>query len=617
MKRLYSILILSLFVLPLLADNVSVERAQDIAQQFYSALAPNTRSISSQWEMVWNGESVQTRDSHVPAFYVFNRMEGGFVIIAGDDIVNPVIAYSREDHFPTGDRPDNLDFWMQHYRVDLNMARSQNVIPDAEIQFLWSNVDKLAADQSTAKKVLLETALWSQNKPFNNKCPAVNGSAAMTGCVETAAAIIMKYHQWPDMGVGEHSYKDGVMPRKANFETAYQWNKMLNDYNGDYTKEEASAVATLMWHCGVLAEMAYGAYSSGAVTATLIDNLKEHMKYNKGMQELYREWYDMNTWHLLMRDELDNGRPILYGGITQSNAGHQFVVDGYEGDYYHVNWGWGGLANAFFLLTDLKPDTQGIGGSSLDEPYSVMQSAVIGMEKAGNTPKCKDILLFTIDEYAGFKYKGLLTTETNIQKNKPFSVQFGVVMNYMATKFNGTIEIRLEDKNGNTKEVLLNQDVVLNNYQTTTANAIAAVIDLVIEKSDIEPGDRIRTYAKSKGNSEWMLVGGRFGSRTQSKVDYASYEIIVKEDIDTGIEKVIQDDSSFRVETDVNHNITVISLEDFDGISIYNINGVLQKRINAGSQQQMTFSCSDCPSGIYILFLHTQQSIKSKKFLLP
>ena len=75
---------------------------------------------------------------------------------------------------------------------------------------------------------------------------------------------------------------------------------------------------------------------------------------------------------------------------------------------------------------------------------------------------------------------------------------------------------------------------------------------------------------------------GRFGSRTQSKVDYASYEIIVKEDIDTGIEKVIQDDSSFRVETDVNHNITVISLEDFDGISIYNINGVLQKRINAG-----------------------------------
>ena len=244
------------------------------------------------------------------------------------------------------------------------------------------------------------------------------------------------------------------------------------------------------------------------------------MKYNKGMQELYREWYDMNTWHLLMRDELDNGRPILYGGITQSNAGHQFVVDGYEGDYYHVNWGWGGLANAFFLLTDLKPDTQGIGGSSLDEPYSVMQSAVIGMEKAGNTPKCKDILLFTIDEYAGFKYKGLLTTETNIQKNKPFSVQFGVVMNYMATKFNGTIEIRLEDKNGNTKEVLLNQDVVLNNYQTTTANAIAAVIDLVIEKSDIEPGDRIRTYAKSKGNSEWMLVGGRFGSRTQSKVDY-------------------------------------------------------------------------------------------------
>ena len=616
MKRLYFLFLLCLVASSLLADSVSVDPAKAVAQQFFAALEPATRSVPSQWRLVWDGEDGQTQNVYNPAFYVFNRQEGGFVIVAGDDISSPVIAYSRNGNFPVEERPVNLDLWMKHYRIELNKARELNATSEVEILDTWDNITVLAKRQTAEEKRLLETALWNQAKPFNNKCPSISGSKAMTGCVATAAAIIMKYHQWPDSGEGEHSYKDGFTNRKANFETPYQWDKMLNDYNGDYTTEEASAVATLMWHCGVLAEMSYGAYSSGAVTATLIENLMKHMKYNKGMQEIYREWYDMPTWNKVLRDELNDERPILYGGVTPSNAGHQFVVDGYEGDYFHVNWGWGGLANAFFLLTNLKPDTQGTGGSTIDEPYSMMQSAVVGMEKAGTAPKCKDILLFVIDKYDGVNYKGLTTTETNIQKGKPFSVQFGVMTNYMATKFDGTIEIRLEDKEGNSKEVLLNQDMVLNNYQTTTANAVAAVIDLTIEKSDIEPGDRIRTYAKSKGNSEWMLVGGRFGNRSQSKVEYASYEIIVKEDTGTGVEEVEPNESSFYIETDANRNITVIDMEEFDQISVYSTTGVLQKRFDVGSQQQITFSCSDCPPGIYILSLQSKQGVKHRKFML-
>lgn len=617
MRRLYSLFLFFLTASSLLADNISVERAQAVAQQFFEALEPATRSTFSKWQLVWDGEDGNTRSVNAPTFYVFNKQEGGFVIVSGDNIASPIVAYSRNGSFPTGERPANLDFWMEHYRKGVNEARERNTTPNAETLNAWNNISALATQQVTEDKLLLETALWNQTKPFNNKCPSISGSKAMTGCVATAAAIIMKYHQWPDIGEGNHSYKDGFTNRKADFETSYQWDKMLNDYNDSYTTEEASAVATLMWHCGVLAEMAYGAYSSGAVTSTLMNNLVEHMKYNKGMQELYREWYDMATWNNILRDELNNHRPILYGGVTPSNAGHQFVVDGYEGDYYHVNWGWGGLANAYFLLTDLKPDTQGTGGSAIDEPYSMMQSAVVGMEKAGTTPKSKDVLLFTIDKYAGVNYKGLTTTETNIQKGKPFNVQFGVMLNYMATKFDGSIEIRLEDKTGKSKEVLLSQDMALNNYQSTTDNAVAATIELIIEKSSIEPGDRIRTYAKSKGNTEWMLVGGRFGDRSQSKIEYASYEIIVKEDTSTGIENVEQDPSSFHIDITSDRNVTVVSMTEFDAISIYNITGTLLKRISVGAAHQKTFSCSAYPSGVYILCLHTQQGIERKKFLLP
>ena len=617
MRRLYFLFLFLLAVSPLLADNISVERAQTVAQQFFETLEPTTRSAPSQWQLVWDGEDKYTRSINAPSFYVFNRQDGGFVIVSGDNIASPIIAYSRSGSFPTGERPANLDFWMKHYQTELNKVRERNAVSAVETIDAWNSISTLAMQQNAEKKLSLETALWNQAKPFNNKCPSISGSKAMTGCVATAAAIIMKYHQWPDMGEGNHSYKDGFTNRKADFNAPYQWDKMLKDYNNSYTTEEASAVATLMWHCGVLAEMVYGAYSSGAVTATLINNLMEHMKYNKGMQELYREWYDLETWHDILREELDNHRPILYGGVTPSNAGHQFVVDGYEGDYFHVNWGWGGLANAYFLLTDLKPDTQGTGGSTTDEPYSMMQSAVVGMEKAGATPKCKDVLLFTIGKHDGVNYKGLITTETDIRKGKPFSIQFGIMLNYLTTKFEGSIEIRLEDKTGKSKEVLLSQEMVLNNYQSNTGNAVAATIELTIEKSDIEPGDRIRTYAKSKGNAKWMLVGGRFGDRSQSKIEYASYEIIVKEDTSTGIENVEQNPTSFRIETTSDRNVTVTSMIEFDEISLYNTTGILLKRIDTGLMHQKTFSCDTYPPGLYILCLRTQQGMERKKFLLP
>ena len=234
MRRFYFLFLFLLAISPLLADNISVERAQTVAQQFFGALEPTTRS-ASQWQLVWDGEDEHTRSINAPAFYVFNRQEGGFVIVSGDNVTSPIIAYSRSGSFPVGERPANLDSWMKHYRTELNKARERNATPDMAVSGAWDGISALAMQQNAEKKLSLATALWNQAKPFNNKCPTISGSKAMTGCVATAAAIIMKYHQWPDIGEGSHSYKDGFANRKADFSTSYQWDKMLNDHDGSYT----------------------------------------------------------------------------------------------------------------------------------------------------------------------------------------------------------------------------------------------------------------------------------------------------------------------------------------------------------------------------------------------
>ena len=59
----------------------------------------------------------------------------------------------------------------------------------------------------------------------------------------------------------------------------------------------------------------------------------------------------------MLYEELSSGRPVLYSG-SKNMSGHEFVCDGYDGNgMFHINWGWNGLSNGYFLLNVLDPDT--------------------------------------------------------------------------------------------------------------------------------------------------------------------------------------------------------------------------------------------------------------------
>ena len=76
--------------------------------------------------------------------------------------------------------------------------------------------------------------------------------------------------------------------------------------------------------------------------------------YQNTVQDRHRICYSIDGWEDLIYSELVNGRPVLYGG-SREDDGHAFVCDGYDGNgLFHINWGFGGIFDAYFSLSVLK-----------------------------------------------------------------------------------------------------------------------------------------------------------------------------------------------------------------------------------------------------------------------
>ena len=170
------------------------------------------------------------------------------------------------------------------------------------------------ARRSASDSILpvMEAIQWNQLAPYNNDCPisSTYQERCATGCVATAMAQIMKYYEWPPEGVGQKSYSLTIT------ETAIQ----------------QAAVAKLMYHCGVAAEMNYGIASQGGSGASVRNaglGLLNHFNYDDALHLIHRMHFDSDDWTERILQELRNKRPILYSGIADSGVGHAFVMDGF------------------------------------------------------------------------------------------------------------------------------------------------------------------------------------------------------------------------------------------------------------------------------------------------
>lgn len=202
----------------------------------------------------------------------------------------------------------------------------------------------------------------------------------------------MYYHKWPLQGSGTHSYEwtfngEYLGTLSADFsQSTYNWDAMTDTYNSSSSEESRNAVAQLMADVGIASNMNYSPISSGAISLTSLQGLVEYFGYDVGAALIQRNYYGLEEWQDSIYASLAAGYPVYYGG-QNSSAGHAFVCDGYNNGYFHINWGWSGLSNGYFLLTALDPDMQGSGGSDAGYNYGQEAATFIRKAEAGSVPR--------------------------------------------------------------------------------------------------------------------------------------------------------------------------------------------------------------------------------------
>ena len=448
MKRyVLTFLILGAFALYAAAGVVTPERAARYAE---SVLGMSSTPVA---EMGSHNRTASRNGSQDPEYYVFNNPDGGWVVIAADDRVTPVLGYSDKGKFRVDDMPDNVSWWMDGVAKVIDNVRDMDMEAPESVRKAWIEIQERGLNTPGNAKTI-QTALWDQIEPYNDLCPIVAGESnrSIVGCVATAMAIVMRYNSWPARGTGvtkgyrTYSTDTYIAPDPIENHT-YDWSNMpltnASAESSGWTYDQKSQVAQIMYDCGVSVEMDYTSVASSASSDYIAYALKTYFSYSDKAMEVFRASYGVDEWLTLMKDEIDADRVVLYCG-NGDVGGHAFVCDGYdiEGKKLSINWGWGGDCNGFFTL-DL-PATEGY-------VFSDFQAAIIGI--APNTADVNHNGVEQLLQYPNENLFGLRPVmPADMVKDKEIKFEIGYFMNYTDHKIDQDFQVRLMDKDGNVRQ---------------------------------------------------------------------------------------------------------------------------------------------------------------------
>ena len=436
--------------MPLLGNPVDENTAKQLAQNFWKE--NNIMGVRS--DKVFKKKMGDARFVNVAPqcgyteFYIFNNEDGkGFVIIAADDCVTPILGYSYDNNFATENLPPNLKGWLDGYAEQIQTAVEMRATATEEIRTEWECLRQkknLPIRSETQVNPLIATT-WDQNYPYNILCPEdplANGNPTYghvyAGCEACAMAQILKFWEYPNdaHSVIYHEYEHPVYGLlDANYSYpggSYYWSFMPNQLTSSSSTNQRIAIASLMYHCGVSVEMNYGPSGSGAYSSAAEIAFRAFFDYNNATLETKSSYTD-TQWISLLKNELDNGRPVFYSG--SGTGGHAFVCDGYNNsNYFWFNWGWSGQANGYFPLNALTPNTNGY-----QHNYSYNQQAIIGIEPGGTN---NYHLLGLNDDIKINGYYGMYFFDTQVQEITT------EVYNWGNTAFNGSLCAVVYDREG-------------------------------------------------------------------------------------------------------------------------------------------------------------------------
>lgn len=474
------------------ATPIDRARAVRIARDFLCAKGRTDIQIS-QASVPQKIKSRWKRQSSEP-FYIFNAANnGGYVIVSANDAFGQVIAYADSGSFSLDNAPDNVVGWMNLY------ARYIESGP--------SNDNGMAVENSHAEspaivvQPLLNDISWGQDYPFNSQCPTYTSAGKSThyytGCVAAAATQIMKYYNYPERGTGQKSYQSHGQTLTADFgSSVYQWDKMLPSYpDGGGTEEQNATVAQLSAHFGIAVEMTYEPAGSGAYTMLVPTALKKYFNYDEGVTMLMRNYYSTSEWLQTIKNELDAHRPVFYGATSDvGSGGHAFVCDGYDSNgFVHINWGWYGKSNGYFMINHLNPSDLGIGGGT--GGYNRDQEIVIGIQPP--TGEKKDVVR---PIYGGVRL-GLTT-------NGPHNVTLmTIIENFDTEPFEGNVGAAIT-RNGQVIKLLKQEALQVKGFENGKSGShVLTLRDINTETKELADGAyELRLVVRTQGAENWHIL---------------------------------------------------------------------------------------------------------------
>lgn len=390
-QHLFSFL-LALLSLPALAQQVSVDEALLAAKHFLSSDSQTGKrkaNAAGKLSLAYTASNGNKNN-----FYIFNEndADGGFVIVSGDQRTEAILGYTESGNFDEQQMPENMRAWLEDYAKQIKA-----------LDGISDEVALVSAGKAPSSKPIVYPLIqtrWNQNAPYNGQTFKINGEQTATGCVATAMAQIMSLWKYPLTTlppIGGYTYTktinnvEGTYTVPAISSHSINWSAMKNSYKDVETDDN---IAWLMRHCGQAVEMEYG-ISSSASTRDCPAAFKM-FGYDKWVRVVLRKAYSIDEWEDLIYKEISEKRAVLLRGES-NDGGHAFVCDGYDGNgYFHINWGWGGLSDGYFLLSLLDPNSQGIGGGN--GAYTIDHEAVIGISHgqfSGERPEVDPYLIST------------------------------------------------------------------------------------------------------------------------------------------------------------------------------------------------------------------------------
>lgn len=363
-KHLLYLILATMPVFTAMADNVDRETATVVARNFFyerqvqAGINCNINEITPVWADTWEMDNQ-------PVFHVFNFSQNGFVIVSGEDALQPIIGYSNTGKFPAGELEQNYASFLGGYKDQIIFARENRVTQSADVQQLWQTYNSI----NTPRMVIsgdrnvepLIPVLWNQDFPYNAYCPldpSGPGGHPYAGCVATSMSMIMAYYRYPEHGTGSNTYYYPPYGSiTADFgNTYYDWDAMLNSINSN-SGRAINAIAELQFHCGVAVKMMYSPDGSGAYSEDVPGVMRTYFGYSNSIQHVKKVNYPLATWEGFITTSLEAKEPLYYSGQS-STGGHAFLLDGYEvtgtGNMYHFNFGWSGSGNGNYALTDVN-----------------------------------------------------------------------------------------------------------------------------------------------------------------------------------------------------------------------------------------------------------------------